>query len=224
MYGKLKSYLLFNADQNNDNSVSKKFRKKRFEFFGEFCSKINKPVSILDLGGSDYHWRNSEFAGKSDLQITIVNIEDQDVSDLENIKFIKKDVTDLIEFKDKEFDIVYSNSLIEHLNSDESQYKLAEDIRRIGKHYFVQTPNYYFPMEPHFLVPFFHYLPLNIRSKLIMNYDLGWFKKQNDKANADELASSVKLLKKKELKKLFPDSDIYHEKYLFLNKSFIIYK
>ena len=143
---------------------------------------------------------------------------------MDNFIYLKKDVTDLSDFKDKEFDIVYSNSLIEHINTEDLQIKLAEDIRRIGKHYFIQTPNYYFPIEPHFLFPFFQYLPLNLRAALVKKFDLGWYDRQPDKVKAFELASSIKLLSQKELKKLFPDGNIYHEKYLFLNKSFIIYK
>lgn len=226
MSGKIKSYLLYNANQNNENSVSERSRKKRFEFFIEFCSNLKAPfpIKILDLGGSDYHWRNSQFPGNKNFNITIVNTEVQNVSESDNFVFIKKDVTDLEIFKDGEYDIVYSNSLIEHINSGELQKKLADDIRRIGKHYFVQTPNYFFPVEPHFLFPFFQFLPLNIRAKMIMKYDLGWYKKQPEKEKALELASSVKLLNIAELKKLFPDGNIYHEKYLFLNKSFIIYK
>ncbi|HMQ67697.1 MAG TPA: class I SAM-dependent methyltransferase [Ignavibacteria bacterium] len=223
---KIKSYLLYNANQNNENSVSERSRKKRSDFFREFCIKLNMPfpLSILDLGGSDYHWRRSGFVNNKDFQITMVNTEDQDLSGMDNFIYLKKDVTDLGNFSDEEFDIVYSNSLIEHINTEDLQFKLAEDIRRIGKHYFIQTPNYYFPLEPHFLFPFFQYLPVNVRAGLVKNFDLGWYDKQPDKEKALELASSIKLLSQKELKKLFPDGNIYHEKYLFLNKSFIIYK
>ncbi|MBP9192380.1 MAG: methyltransferase domain-containing protein [Ignavibacteria bacterium] len=226
MSEKIRSYLLYNANQNNENSVSEKYRKKRFEFFREYCSSLNLPVPvrILDLGGSDYHWKKSEFAGNKDFQITIINTENQNVSELDNFIFINKDVTDLGSFKAGEFDIVYSNSLIEHINTEKLQSHLAKDIRRIGKHYFIQTPNYYFPMEPHFLFPFFQFLPLKIKARLIMKFDLGWYKKQPDKEKALELAASVRLLNKSELKKLFPGGNIYHEKYLFLNKSFITYK
>lgn len=224
MFQKIRSYLLFNANQNNVNSVSDQFRRKRFDFFRKFCSELKKPISILDLGGSDYHWRNSEFAGNRDFDITIINLEDQNTDAIENIKFIKKDVRNLESFTEEEFDVVYSNSLIEHINDKDSQQRLAEDIRRIGRHYFIQTPNYYFPVEPHFLFPFFQFLPFKIKSALIRKYDLGWYSRQPEKDKADELAGSVRLLKLNELKKLFTDGNIYHEKYLFLNKSFIIYK
>ncbi len=223
MFGKLRSYLLYNANQNHKDSVSYRLRKKRFEFFSEFCSKLKKPVSILDLGGSDYHWRNSRFRDNKNFHITIVNTEQQNIKDLRNLSFIKKDVRDLTYFDDKEFDLIYSNSLFEHINSFDEQKKLAGEISRIGKHYFIQTPNYYFPIEPHFLFPFFQFLPVSWKTKLIKKYDLGWYKKQKDEDKARELAESVRLLKKGELKQMFPGGKIYFEKYFLLNKSFIIY-
>lgn len=223
MFGKLRSYLLFNANQNNKDSVSSRFRGKRFAFFSEFCSKLDKPVRILDLGGSDYHWRNSRFRDNKNFHITVVNTEQQNIKDMRNLSFIKKDVKDLKFFNDGEYDLIYSNSLFEHINNSDEQKKLAEEIKRIGKHYFIQTPNYYFPLEPHFLFPFFQFLPDSLKQKLIMSYDLGWYKKQNDEKKAKELADSVRLLKKSELKEMFPGCKIYYEKYFLLNKSFIIY-
>lgn len=224
MFGKLRSYLLYNANQNNKDSVSYRLRNKRFEFFSGFCSRLDKPVNILDLGGSDYHWRNSRFRNNKNFQITIVNTEQQNVKDVCNLSFIKKDARELGYFSEKEYDLVYSNSLFEHINNFDEQKKLAEEIRRIGKHYFIQTPNFYFPLEPHFLFPFFQNLPEAARLKLVQKYDLGWFKKQTDETKARELINSVRLLKKRELKQMFPDGKVYSEKYLLLNKSFIIYR
>ncbi|MEO8446615.1 MAG: class I SAM-dependent methyltransferase [bacterium] len=223
MLKKIKSYLLFNANQNNEDSISNKSRKKRNEFFLEYSSGFAKPIRILDLGGSDYHWRNLKLNNNKDFHITIINTEIQDTKNFINMSFIKRDVRDLSMFDDKEYDIVYSNSLIEHLNKHEEQKKLAEEIRRIGRHYFIQTPNYNFPIEPHFLFPFFQFLSTKTKASLIKKYDLGWYIKQSDDAKARELAGSIRLLKKDELKKLFPEAKIYEEKYLFLNKSFIAY-
>lgn len=217
----LRKYLLYNANQTNENSVSSKQRKKRFEYFKEYCSKLKKPLKIIDIGGSDYYWKSLGFNGDENFNIDIINIEDQMTESFKNISFIKKDVRDLGFIKDKEYDLVFSNSMIEHLRSFEEQKKLAKEIRRVGKNYFIQTPNYYFPVEPHFLLPFFQFLSDDMKTKLVNKFDLGWFKKQTDIVKAKELATSVNLLKEKDLKKLFPDCKIYREKYLLLNKSFI---
>lgn len=223
MINRSKSYLLYNADQNNEGSISSRLRKKRLDFFLGFCNSIDKPVRILDLGGSDYHWRNSVFMNNKDFHITIINTENQNTKDFRNLSFIKRDARDLDIFDDKEYEAVYSNSLLEHLNIYDDQKKMAEDIIRIGKHYFIQTPNYYFPVEPHFLFPFFQFIPDNLKTKLLLKYNLGWFGKQQDKEKARELASSIRLLKKKELQKMFPGGKIFKEKYFMFNKSYIVY-
>jgi len=219
----LKSYLLYNANQKNENSISSRQRKKRFEFFLKYCSELHKPLKILDLGGSDYYWQSLNFTDNENYKIEILNIENQNTENFKNISFLKKDVRDLSFIKDKEYDLIYSNSLIEHLNNFDEQKKLAKEIQRTGKKYFIQTPNYYFPVEPHFLFPFFQFLSVDMKTKLISNFNLGWFEKQIDIVKARELANSIKLLKEKELKEIFPGCKIYKEKYFSLNKSFIAY-
>ena len=217
----LRSLLLKNANQTNENSISSRQRKKRFEYFKEYCAKLKKPLKIIDIGGSDYYWKSLGFTGDDNYKIDIINIEDQETDSFKNISFIKKDVRDLGFIKGKEYDLVFSNSMIEHLGNSEEQKKLADEIQRIGKNYFIQTPNYYFPVEPHFLLPFFQFLSDDMKTKLISKFDLGWFEKQTDIVKARELAVSVKLLKEIDLKKLFPGCKIYKEKYFLLNKSFI---
>lgn len=223
MLSELKSYLLYQANQNNNNSVSADLREKRLRIFFDFCNTFPKPLRILDLGGSDYHWKGSVFINNKDFHITIVNTETPDIKDYRNFSFIRMDVRNLDYFDDKEFGIVYSNSLLEHINSLQEQKKLAEEIQRIGVHYFIQTPNYFFPVEPHFLFPFFQFFPSGLKTSLVSRYDLGWFKKQEDKSEARKLATSIRLLKKNELMKLFPEGKLYNEKKFLLNKSFIIY-
>ena len=224
MLSRLRSYLLSNADQTKENSVSSKQRKKRFGFFLEYCNELKKPLKILDLGGSDYYWKHLDMTGNRDFEILILNNEIQDTDSFSNISFMKKDVRDLGFIKDKEYDLVYSNSLIEHLKSFDEQKKLANEIDRIGKRYFIQTPNYYFPVEPHFLFPFFQFLSVEMKTKWISKHDLGWYKKEPDPFKAKELAESVHLLSEKELKKIFRGCEIYKEKYFLLTKSFIVYR
>ncbi|MEO6695109.1 MAG: class I SAM-dependent methyltransferase [Ignavibacteria bacterium] len=223
MFSRVKSYFLQNADQNNEDSISSHLRKKRFEFFKKYTKDFNKPLKILDLGGSDYYWKNIGCLNDDNYKITILNIHPQELNGLNNTSFIEKDARDLSFIKDNEYDIIYSNSMIEHLNNFEEQKLLAKEIQRIGKKYFIQTPNYYFPVEPHFLFPFFQYLPVKIKSKLISKYDLGWYKMQADKKEAYKIASSIRLLKKNELLEIFPGCKIYCEKYFSLDKSFIVY-
>ncbi|MBL8006293.1 MAG: class I SAM-dependent methyltransferase [Ignavibacteria bacterium] len=223
MLERIKSFLLYNADQTKENSVSALQRKKRSGFFTEYCTGLKKPLKILDIGGSDYYWRCLGFTGDDNYKIMIINTENQKTDDFTNITFLKRDARDLRFISDGEYDLVFSNSMIEHLNSYDEQKKLAGEIRRTGKKYFIQTPDYYFPLEPHFLFPFFQFLSVEMKTKLIRKYSLGWFEKQTNQENARQLAESVRLLKEKELREIFPGCKIYRERFFGLSKSLTAY-
>jgi hypothetical protein len=132
------------------------------------------------------------------------------------------DARDLGRFGDREFDIVFSNSTIEHLGRYDDQKMMASEVVRVGKRYFIQTPNLFFPIEPHFLFPFFQFLPMRLRLFLATNLKLGWYKKFADRGEAKKKIESISLLRKKELGNLFAGSTIKREKILFLTKSFMV--
>lgn len=100
---------------------------------------------------------------------------------------------------------------------------MAKEVCRVGRRYFVQTPNKYFPLEPHFLFPFFQFLPIWIRVLLLRNFNLGWFVKTPDKAKAKEIVEGIRLLNKREFTSLFPNASIYQEKVFGITKSFLAY-
>ncbi len=128
-----------------------------------------------------------------------------------------------LDFPDKSFDVVYSNSVIEHVGNSLDQREMANHIRRVGKRHFVQTPNYYFPIEPHFLFPGFQFLPTSARAHLLNRFDLGWMAREPTLDVARDVVDSVRLLKRSEFVRLFPDSHIYDETFCGLTKSFIAY-
>ena len=206
-------------------SVSNKFRRKRFKFFLDFIKELPRPVKILDIGGTPDFWKqmtNQTDSLYKDLIITILNIEEP-ANFPDSIKFIKGDARDLSAFSDKEFDVVFSNSVIEHVGEYDSQKKMADEIIRTGKKYFVQTPNYYFPFEPHFLFPLFQFFPRSLQIFLLTYFNMGWYKKCESKDEAIAVLESVNLLRLKDFKKLFPSAKIYKEKFLCMNKSFVAY-
>ncbi|MCX5694950.1 MAG: methyltransferase domain-containing protein [Candidatus Omnitrophica bacterium] len=124
---------------------------------------------------------------------------------------------------DKEFDVVFSNSVIEHVGSFEDQKKMAGEIQRVGKMYFLQTPCFRFPLEPHFFTIGFQFLPLKAKAFLIRHFNLGWYPKERDYKKSINLASSIRLLRKYELKKLFTGGRIIPERFCGLTKSLIVY-
>lgn len=125
------------------------------------------------------------------------------------------------EFEDKQFDIVFSNSVIEHVGSFEDQLKMADEIRRVGEKYFVQTPNYFFPIEPHFLFPFFQFLPVKLRIFLVSHFSIGWYERIQDPERALRAVTENRLLKPAEMKQLFPECKIWREKIFGITKSLI---
>lgn len=209
------------ADNKNSKSVSHKFREKRFLLFLEFIKHLPKPVKILDAGGTQDFWVQMKFTSPSSAGITVFNIEKIDIT-LPNFRFIQGDIRNMNVFEDKEFDIVFSNSVIEHLETNKDRIAAAKEIMRVGKKFFVQTPNYYFPFEPHYLFPMFQFLPMKVKLSMLMNFRLGWYEKQASRKDAEKIINSINLLTKTDLKKLFPGSRLYKEKFHFLIKSFIV--
>jgi len=213
-------------NHQNSNSLASKLRKKRFAFFQFLLESLPSPIKVLDVGGTLSFWENicilHEVNKKID--ITIINrYLEENNSAYPNIKQFVGDATNMKTFKDKEFDVIFSNSVIEHVGDYEQQLKMARELMRVSKRYFLQTPNLYFPIEPHFVFPFFQFLPIEMRILLLSKFDLGWMKKTSNKEKAREIITGIKLLKKNEFTNLFPNSNLYEEKFLGLTKSFIIY-
>jgi len=205
-------------------SFNQKFREKRFKIFLKLLSKIDSggPINILDVGGLEVYWNSMNFTAHDNVHITLLNLDEVPTSGA-NFKSIKGDATNLSMFKDKEIDIVFSNSVIEHLYTFENQQKMANEARRVGRYYYIQTPNYFFPFEPHWLFPFFQYFPFRLKLFLTMNFNLGHYKRITDKKAATNIVKEVKLLSEKEMMKWFPDGKLYREYFGGLVKSITMY-
>ena len=205
-------------DNSNPDSLSSKMRQRRWEQFRELAMSIERPLKILDVGGSQRVWEQIGFADQPDIHIILLNIDPMP-SDHANIVPVLGDACCMSDFADKQFDIVFSNSLIEHVGDEGRIRQCAEEIRRVGKNYFVQTPNRYFPVEPHFVFPLFQFLPTSLSTTLVQNFSLGWMPKCPVRADAEAAVKSIRLLSKQEMKKLFPDGQIIEERLLGMTKS-----
>jgi ubiquinone/menaquinone biosynthesis C-methylase UbiE len=71
-----------------------------------------------------------------------------------------------LDFPDNYFDIVFCNAVVEHVGEYQEQKKFIHEICRVGKKIFVATPNYWFPLDAHTLIPFAHWLPQKIKGKI----------------------------------------------------------
>jgi SAM-dependent methyltransferase len=183
---------------------------------------MERPVHILDIGGTATYWKTMELGTHDQVFITLLNLTHNDVR-LPHIHSMVGDARN-IQVDDKSFDIVFSNSVIEHVGTFEHQLQMAAEVSRVGKHYFVQTPNKYFPLEPHFLFPFYQFLPRRARIRLLQNFRMGWFEKTPQLEKATAIVDGINLLNKQEFLLLFPHARLYEEKVFGMTKSFIAYE
>jgi len=195
-------------------------RQRRFERFAALAERLPRPLRILDIGGRNRFWEQHGWAGRCDVHITLANIEHQDKVH-PNIDPVYADATHLDDFADNNFDIVFSNSVIEHLATWDRQVAMAHEVRRVGKAYWVQTPNYWFPMEPHFRMFGWQWLPTELRVALLRRHTFGFRGRCPSYQHAFQVVSEVRLLKAKELELLFPDATLLAERLLGLVKSWI---
>ncbi len=208
------------ADGKNPNSFSNRARTRRFQRFEALAATLPRPLRILDVGGTNEFWENRGWAGRHDVQIASLNLEAQ-AQKHENIQSLAGDATDLRQFSDASFDIVFSNSVIEHLFTLEQQRRMASEVQRVGKSFWVQTPNFWFPMEPHFHIPGWQWLPLDVRVSIIRRRRCGWRGPCPDPAKARELVSEVRLLSGRELRSMFPKANLVAERFCGFVKSWI---
>jgi SAM-dependent methyltransferase len=207
-------------DPRKSGSTVHRLRLKRFEIFREFIADLPRPVQVLDLGGEEVFWKQMGLVDPSDIRVTLLNRYLDTASGAAFTPYLG-DATAMPEFEDQSFEVVFSNSVIEHVGDWEAQGRMAEESMRVGKRYFIQTPNKYFPIEPHFLVPFFQFYPLSLRVWLLQRFHLGWYPAIPDRETAREHIRSHRLLDRRELVKLFPGCRIFEEKIFGLTKSYI---
>ncbi|MGI9325642.1 MAG: class I SAM-dependent methyltransferase [Pseudomonadales bacterium] len=219
----MKSLIRKLSDPSNPNSWALKFRQRRFELYQELVDSLPKPYSILDIGGTEGFWETMGFLPSRDFDLTIVNLQESPPSKHSNVTVVTGDACELNQFSDSQFDIVFSNSVIEHVGNEDKRLSMAREIKRVGRRYFIQTPNRHFPIDPHFPFPLFQFYPLSVQATLLQLLPLAWVGRISQRDRAIEAAKSVDLLSLKEFSQLFPGSKLYKEKLFGLNKSFVLY-
>jgi hypothetical protein len=211
------------ADGHSADSFSNRMRGKRFERFEALTATLDRPLRILDIGGTCNFWAQRGWAGRDDVDITMVNLHEEPTGHA-NLHSMVGDATNLSGIGDGEYDVAFSNSVIEHLFTGDAQAAMAREVQRVAKAYWVQTPNFWFPMEPHFLVPGWHYMPERMRVAIIQRRQCGWRGPCPDIDQARAIVREVRLMRKRELVKLFPDATLYEERFYGLTKSFVVHQ
>lgn len=195
------------------------FRAERMkQFYAELG--VTEATKILDVGGAPWNWMIAADNGLPKPQITILNIFPEHRQLPPNMTWIVGNGCDM-PFKNGEFDIVFSNSVIEHLSSMAAQQKFAIEIRRTGKDYWVQTPDPRFPVEPHYLSPFVHWLPSKTRRRLIRHGSLFGLMTKPSQERIDAMVAEIQLVPKWAFQLLFPDGKITTERFMGIPKSLV---
>lgn len=201
--------------------IFKIWRKKRLALF----IRTLKPCpsdTLLDVGGYPGFWVSHP---QSVRQIDTLNVHEVSWVDTwapqHNIRVLLGDGCAL-PMADKSYDIGFSNSVIEHVGSWERQQLFASELRRVARKLWVQTPAYGFPIEPHYLAPFVHYLPRSVQKRILRWFSLrGWIERLNH-VQICSMVDTTQLLRKSEMKKLFPDCRILTERMMWaFPKSYI---
>lgn len=117
-------------------------------------------------------------------------------------------------FPDKSFDLVFSNAVIEHILGEGRQAAFAREVMRVGKSWFVTTPNYWFPFESHYHLPLIQFLPRPAQREY--NRLLGT---HIPKGEAQDLG----LLSGREFGRLFPTSHIARVRVTFWPETLVAY-
>lgn len=176
--------------------------------------------TILDVGGSPYNWDVIGYSGK----VVMLNLDPSaNTTSRPNRSFVVGDGTALA-YDDESFDIVFSNSVIEHVGDHEQQRRFAAEVCRVGRRVFLQTPAKSFWLEPHYVTPFIHYLPRTWQKKLLRNFSLWGLIARPSQDYVDRFVDQTKLLGYGDLKQLFPGCTIQKERFLFATKSYTVTK
>ena len=191
------------------------YRPRRMKAMAQYFG-MTEETNVLDVGGSMFNWSLLPFRPR----LTILNLGPRPQHLPAEITYVQGDGLNL-SFDENSFDLVFSNSVIEHVGGWDDQVRMANEIRRVGISYYVQTPNYWFPIEPHLITPIFHWLPTEAQRKLIRNFTVWGLLTRPPRESCERFLESIRLLTKREMAMLFTEAEWMNERVLGLEKSII---
>jgi len=216
------------------DGLSSSFRDRRNAELRDFIScaiaarGVPGPFRIADLGGSFAYWERVgiEFLDAHDIHVACINKTEMalKVSPGSSSRLTAEvgDACNLSAYPDNSFDLVHSNSVIEHVGRYPEMQAFAREVRRLAPTYYVQTPYVWFPIDPHFpRLPFYHWLPASLQLKLQRRLKLGWGDPPREIAHAMNYIDGTIMLDRTRFRDLFPDAHHRCERVALLPKSLI---
>lgn len=181
--------------------------------------RLRPGCRIIDLGGTAELW---EFVD-SPLDVTLLNECEEDLfagagsSARRQYRRVLGDACDASMFADREFDVAFSNSVIEHVGSPDREAALAREVRRLAHGYWVQTPSRWFPIEAHCGLPGWWFYPAALRNAWIRRWST-----TGREFTALQMATT-RVVTRRRLQGLFPDANIFVEHVCGAQKSLCAY-
>jgi ubiquinone/menaquinone biosynthesis C-methylase UbiE len=194
--------------------LHRRFRNQKIELFLNIVRTNGGGGRLLDIGGGS--GIDGEFLNlyKHFDEVAVVNLTPQPISAPTGI-MLKTYVADgrNLPFDAGSFDWVFSNAVIEHVGAWSHQQRFANEIRRVAcRGYFVTTPNKFFPLEPHTMLPFYQFLPVPIQKK-VAPFSPGYLREYEE----------IHLLSRAQMKMLFPEATVFPIGFPVLGNSLIAY-
>lgn len=200
--------------------ISKFNRERKWRIFLNYF-KPEKKNKILDIGFTENEYSETDnFLEKHYPyldKITALGIETPNSFSKKypQVKAIKYQ-GEIFPFQDNEFDIAWSNAVLEHVGNKKQQIIFLKEIKRVSKVAFITTPNKYFPIEVHTRIPFLHWLPKKIFDFILTLLNKNW-----------ATGSFMNLLSLSDIKKILNQAEINNHKIiknklLFFTLDFVI--
>lgn len=222
------------SDSNDKDSASARARARRVRLFAAALDGIYtrrgaaRGLRILDIGGTIGFWRMNAAYIPSHLvrEIEVVNlppIKEQDVR-IDGLRIISYEgnALDARSLRSDHYDVVHSNSVIEHVGNLSAQKAFGDNVRALGDYHFIQTPCRTFPIEPHFYFPFYALFPLSVRGFLHRHLNLGFVGREKDWLLSRIRCEETRLLTRNELAHIFPESECLAERMFLMVKSWMV--
>lgn len=204
-------------DPDQAGSLTHRCRQRRNEEFKRRFPDL-ADMRVLDLGGTAISWR---VLGLRPLSVTLVNLDQAEEPAESWMDVVQADACAGGLGK---YDLVFSNSLIEHLGGHARRQRFAEVVRESAPSWWIQAPYRYFPIEPHWFFPCFQFLPFRARLMVCQRWSTLHASARKDRAEAAEMVASVELPSATEMQMYFPDGEIWFERIAGLPKSLVSIK
>lgn len=224
--GWMKRLALHLTNYDNPRALGTRLRTRRVGPLRDMIEQAyarHGHVKVLDVGGTQRYWKilPATYLASRRVSITLLNTSPPSQLPQPPFSSVHADGCDLSQFENSAFHIVHSNSVIEHVGSPERVERFARELVRVAERYFIQTPDFWCPLEPHCITPFFHWLPRRLKVWLVRHATLGHWPQAKNRQQAEFMVDSARLLTRQQMQILFPAARIIRERILGLPKSLI---